>query len=193
MEVLLPFSGFKYNSIHNEEIDSAIRDLSDYNERLQNRLNADIKFIQVFNTYAISFTRLFAQVNGLSTLTFQDYHLKTDRIFCQISEIEAINLFNQVDKDELNQLIKENFTSYDGFLSFYPNSLEKWSKDVTDWDHNQLGTLLECFYKSNNENSDKLVSSLQDHAIAHNAVYNGIPERLLKVINYLDTRKNRSK
>ncbi len=43
----------------------------------------------------------------------------------------------------LAQVIKERFTSRDGFLSGYRNELDSWlAKPLRDWDHNELGTLL---------------------------------------------------
>ena len=43
----------------------------------------------------------------------------------------------------LESVIKANFTSYDGFSSFYPNDLETWlEKPLSEWDYNELGTLL---------------------------------------------------
>ena len=48
-------------------------------------------------------------------------------------------------KKDLEDLIKEKFTTRDGFISFYPNRLDKWPKDFEEWDHNHLGTCFELF------------------------------------------------
>lgn len=73
----------------------------------------------------------------------KEYNFQTDRIFAQISESDARKLFNMVDKERLANVIKERFTSYDGFISFYSNDLNEWlEKPLTEWDCNELGTLL---------------------------------------------------
>lgn len=48
--------------------------------------------------------------------------------------------------------IKKRFTSYDGFISFYSNRIEDWlDKPLTEWDHNELGTLLYALWDSDDD------------------------------------------
>ena len=46
---------------------------------------------------------------------------------------------------KLKERIKERFSSRDGFMSFYSSDLGDWPKELKDWDHNQLSTLLEVY------------------------------------------------
>lgn len=73
------------------------------------------------------------------------YNYSTDRIFAKIDKASITYMYQYVGKDDLNKKIEENFTSRDGFSSFYPNQLQEWERDVLTWDHNQLRALLETF------------------------------------------------
>lgn len=74
------------------------------------------------------------------------YNFETDRVFAFIPARSIGKLFRMSRKEgheTLKRVIRERFTSYDGFLSHYPNGLDAWlSKRLRDWDHNELGTLL---------------------------------------------------
>lgn len=78
-----------------------------------------------------------------------EYNFVTDRIFITVSKLDVLRMYNEVNKGTLNNLIKKKYTSYDGFCSFYSNSLQEWSETfVTKWDHNQLGTLFQAYTDS---------------------------------------------
>lgn len=76
----------------------------------------------------------------------REYNFETDRIFAFIPRASVAALFklSRADKHAtLARTIAKRFTSYDGFLSGYPNALGAWlSKPLGAWDHNELGTLL---------------------------------------------------
>ncbi len=74
------------------------------------------------------------------------YNFETDRIFAKLSLTDLQAMFDhlqRVDDTILENVIADRFTSYDGFISFYSNKVEDWlAKPLTEWDHNELGTLL---------------------------------------------------
>ena len=76
----------------------------------------------------------------------REYNFTTDRLFCYIPCDVVERLFAASAADghsNLLAVIKDRFTSYDGFLSHYDNELEPWlAKPLADWDHNELCTLL---------------------------------------------------
>lgn len=76
----------------------------------------------------------------------REYNFTTDRVYAHISVETVTALFARSAMEghkRLRATIKERFTSYDGFISGYRNDLATWlDKAVTDWDHNELGTLL---------------------------------------------------
>ena len=45
----------------------------------------------------------------------------------------------------LEEKIKDRFTSRSGFISFYKNSIDLWTKDFKEWDCNMIGTCFELF------------------------------------------------
>ena len=48
-------------------------------------------------------------------------------------------------KKELEEKIKDRFTSRSGFWSHYKNGLDLWTKDYSEWDCNMIGTCFELF------------------------------------------------
>lgn len=76
----------------------------------------------------------------------REYNFQTDRIFMDFpaSFVRKMFAISKAEKHEtLSKVIEGRFTSRSGFSSFYSNDLEDWiCKPVSDWDHNELGTLL---------------------------------------------------
>ena len=76
----------------------------------------------------------------------REYNFTTDRIFMSIPRNSVAKLFRisrAENHTKLREAIKDRFTSYDGFRSFYSNDLNDWlRKPLSSWDHNEIGTLL---------------------------------------------------
>lgn len=75
------------------------------------------------------------------------YNYSTDRLFIKMEKIDLLKLLKQVKnsptwKKKFEERISSKFTSYDGFMSHYANTLEEWGRPSC-WDHNQWCTLLE--------------------------------------------------
>lgn len=85
----------------------------------------------------------------------REYNFTTDRVFAHVPEGVVRMLFDRSAKDGhkvLAQVIKDTFTSYDGFMSFYSNSIEAWlEKPLEKWDHNEVGTLIAAAIKASGE------------------------------------------
>jgi hypothetical protein len=199
----IPFSGF-YDSRHNDAIDRAIESLfqddrGDCNSDLINHFyNKDcIDFQKVRESYARDYTQALAIASKLQ-ITFdelnspKEYNFTTDRIFVNISEKSARKLFASVDKDVLRQYIKETFTSRSGFISYYSPDLNDWPDDITEWDHNQIGTLIEVAVNFDEEDYVCRLSEY-DEQIDH-WVYSALKEdgiRLSNIATYLRERSIR--
>lgn len=157
--IVIPFHGF-YESIHSSMIDDAITSYYDPEGTGEPSTMPDDFWIK-FNgyhdicqdyakQYVEHFQDKFNELTGLSIkLTFADlkspreYNFETDRIFATISPQDAQSLFDFVNQGALSDVIKENFTSYDGFISFYSNDVLEWlAKPFAEWDHNELYTLI---------------------------------------------------
>ena len=154
MLTTVPFSGF-YNSLHDAQLGRALEQLfSDratgcqVNSRLFNEAFSAVDWGFVHVSYAGEYVDAFAEEFNVS-LSFEslrspkEYNFTTDRIFAEISEDEVRRVFSEVDPDDLTAIAKERFTSCDGFISFYDPDWRTWG-DVLEWDHNQVGTLLQA-------------------------------------------------
>jgi hypothetical protein len=192
MEVKIPFSGF-YESDHDKILDDAFEgifqnDQGDIHEYAQgqdegerdNRLTTayfDVDWGKVRAEYVKAYTEAFTrQLNddlkhkGLQiTLTYKamesprEYNFTTDRIFAEISLADVKKLYRLVDKAKFSKYLKDHFTSYDGFISFYSNDLDDWVvKPFKDWDHNEVGALLETVALSEGRPSDYEAYSLME-------------------------------
>lgn len=77
----------------------------------------------------------------------REYNVTTDRVFARLPEETMRKLVKVKDSPEFLAIVKKMFTSYDGFISFYPNSPDQgdWLKEVREWDHNQLQALLATY------------------------------------------------
>ena len=78
----------------------------------------------------------------------REYNFKTDRIFIEIEENHAADFIEHIVKNYKKQLekkIQDRFTSRSGFISFYKNDIDLWTKDFKEWDCNMIGTCFELF------------------------------------------------
>lgn len=211
-ETTIPFSGF-YNSLHDSELDMALRDMfsdratgTDVNEdllqRAMEKMNWRGAYVEYAKEYADDFGRwleLDLEFDELSSP--REYNFTTDRIFVKISEESLKSAFAKVLKPELREAVRERFTSYDGFISFYNPDMDSWPEDVTEWDANQIGTLLivlanqECTNNDGFEVWDEydLMDDTRGNGIVDDILYRNCPgvERLLKIRDYLEDRKER--
>lgn len=113
------------------------------------------------------------------------YNFETDRLFIEVPEATITALFAESAKDNHNtlaQVIKENCTSYDGFISHYSNDLGDWlAKPVLTWDHNELAILLTAIAKLHDYEPDTwdLMESYQCNGNLSNVVCDAIPKEFL--------------
>jgi hypothetical protein len=199
----IPFAGF-YGSIHADNIQYQLEDIftdnrGNVNATLLDKVYQTINFADCYTYYAKKYVGLFAQKLDLTSLEFESlkspkyYNFETDRIFCFISLDETQKIFNYIENIDINLLknaIKETFTSRSGFISHYPNSLEQWPQELKDWDHNQIGTLIQVF----TEHEDFEEYNLELYETAYRALDEGSTpkaERIFKINNYLIRRKER--
>ena len=134
--------GAKYQDIQKEYCE-------EYTQNFFKRLNRDIKL-----QYK---TSLELKPSSVVMTSPREYNFTTDRIFCKVDYNLLFDLFCMVDKKILDAKIKEDYTSYDGFASFYDNSVsgEDW-KDAKNFDHNQWCTVLEAVMQECDFTSEEL-------------------------------------
>jgi len=173
MIINIPFPGF-YESFYSDDLEREETNSLDYyceendiSDEMKEEL-ADLmykfcdykamelvvvkEYVEAFNSF------MYDKIDIDLGLTFSDmrspkeYNFETDRIFCHISEEKANLLCSYVGEERLAKTIKKRFTSYDGFISFYSNRIEDWlDKPLVEWDHNELGTLLNALWDSDDD------------------------------------------
>ena len=163
----IPFQGF-YDSLYSYSIEGEIENTAgwyaeeyDLSESQQETLangylekNRSEFYYNVSKDYAESFIYEVEKETGLtlnarfeSMESPREYNFATDRIFIELPEENAVAFIDYIlanHKKELEDLIRQRFTSCDGFWSNYDNTLEAWDNPV-EWDLNQLGTCFEIF------------------------------------------------
>lgn len=162
VDVQVPFSGF-YESIHDEQINSAIENHFEWlheEDGLEDTLteeesdaiwSSDVNWSAIRNEYAKEYTEAFGNEFklGLKFIELSSpkyYNFSTDRIFAEVAKHQIDKIRKQVEATDLwAETVKEQFTSRDGFSSFYSNDIkdEDWTKDVLD--ECQYGVLLETY------------------------------------------------
>ena len=155
---LMFFSGF-YESIHDSVFDFETEMiLEDY----PNKKWEDFRFSYHFNLYCKNYVQAVSREIGID-LEFQElispreYNFTTDRIICYIKPKDVKKLATALNSPTLEKLVKERFTSRDGFISFYSRYVEEWKeKPVKEWDAVELGTLLDAWIIDNGSDLDDL-------------------------------------
>lgn len=191
--VVIPFSGF-YESTHNSLFDREIESLFEYDDQGNSNIPdefywANINYqhmrLEYSKRYVENFNELIKTESDFDLgLTFEslqsprEYNFTTDRIFCYIDQRTIRKLFAYaIDHMELfDQCVKDNFTSCDGFCSYYSNNLQDWvKKPLGDYDHNEIGLLLEVLIKGN----DIKEESFEAYNLMESEMCNGVITNLL--------------
>lgn len=161
VEIQIPFWGF-YESIHDSNIDQAVDDAFNYDYETGEEIELDYKFYDakfmadidwsaIHKGYAKAYTEAFGErfdldLEFVELTSPREYNFSTDRIFAKVP-IEQINkIRKEVEAHEkYPEYIKERFTSYDGFISFYSNDYngEEWTREVLD--ECQYGVILDFY------------------------------------------------
>lgn len=166
LEVNLPFPGFYY-SWYDQEIDETInRDCEYFAEEWGVDVDAvfDAAFSntdcaeaheKIANLHCATWLEKFTDETGINLYSGfkffgmtspKYYNFETDRVFVQVPLPGLQMCFDACKVDgfkSLSEVIRDRFTSRDGFISFYSNRLEDWlEKPLAEWDCNELSTLL---------------------------------------------------
>lgn len=205
-QLFIPFSGF-YCSMHDEAIDHEFNSIfSDHatgcniNEHLQSAANLKTDFIPVFEKYAEKYTSLFCHAVNLDGISFaqlhmpREYNFQTDRILCNITQETIRRLVRQTAPEVLKKVCRERHTSRDGFISFYDPDYTTWGP-VREWDNIQLESLFLAWLETNGHDVQNIeFSVLEDiecNGHLSNWLYDVIPERFIRIHEYIETRKAR--
>jgi len=184
LESTIPFEGF-YNSFISadieNEIDSSTQyysesyELNDNEEQLLSNSFLSVNNNNFYNEICKDYTSFYIDKLNERIKDFtlkatykcfispKEYNFQTDRVFIEIEENHCIDFIKYTIKNykkELDNKIKERFTSKSGFISFYENNLESWTNNYKKWDHNQIGI---CFELFDIEEDEDIVYSLREY------------------------------
>ena len=169
-ETTIPFQGF-YGSMHEGCIGSTVEMEIDHylgedgGNKTQDQVNEwqeSINYCSIFEAYSKHYVDFVNSELGLASLTYKElvspkeYNFTTDRIFCTVGYADIRRLYALYrHSDSFRELIKDQFTSYDGFASFYSNDVADWiEKPFDTWDHNEIGMLIQCHWNESDIKED---------------------------------------
>ena len=169
LESTIPFDGFYESFISGDidhqigqqiESDCDIYDLNESEEELLCNSFLNINSYKFYNQIAKDYTNFYIDALNERLKGFRlkatykcfesprEYNFETDRIFIEIEENHAVDFIKHIVqnyKKELENRIEDRFRSRSGFISFYKNSIDLWTKDFKEWDCNMIGTCFELF------------------------------------------------
>ena len=169
LESTIPFDGFyesfisadiEYQMGQQIEWDCDIYDLNESEEEILYNNYLTVKTSYFYDQIAEDYTNFYIDAlnERLEGFTLKatykcfesprEYNFETDRIFIEIEENHAVDFIEHIVKNykkELEKKIQDMFTSRSGFISFYKNSIDLWTKDFKEWDCNMIGTCFELF------------------------------------------------
>ena len=100
------------------------------------------------------------------------YNYSTDKLVCniEINKNVFIHELRKYNFDNWEQFLKDNFTSYAGFISFYPNTSIEWDELINEKieDDNVIIETLLQFYLEQNEEFITLKDNLLGYEISGN-------------------------
>lgn len=198
LSIKIPFSGF-YNSSHDVLFDDYIERecehlAEEYNatpeqlEKLTN-LYMDCNWQAIRNAYSQKYVdaveSLIESESGQAIkLEYESlespkyYNFETDCIYAKISLEDIKTMFNALDPKEWKQHVKDNCTSYDGFISFYPSDYAEWKEPIEQWGEARLGMVLELYLATILE-VDDLHNKLSSWELMEDYLCNGLIEDLV--------------
>ena len=184
LETTIPFEGF-YNSFISADIENEIDSLTQYysesyelndnEEQLLSNSFLSVNNNNFYNEICKDYTSFYIDKLNERIKDFtlkatykcfispKEYNFETDRVFIEIEENHCIDFIKYIIKNykkELDNKIKERFTSRSGFISFYENNLESWTNNYKEWDRNMIGT---CFELFDIEEDEDIVYSLREY------------------------------
>jgi len=93
--------------------------------------DVSISFCAVLETELKDYVKSITYENLYSP---KSYNFKTDSINCEIEpDTSAISAFIYKNKDAFIEYLKENYTSYDGFMSSYSNQFSIWESETANF------------------------------------------------------------
>ena len=165
-EIAMPlFTGFyysifcQYETWYESEFDHLTQDQGETDDEAREILDAcDTRPAELAVSQDLAYTFLTIwndnfpdcqiELKFVSLESPHSYNFATDEIIVQVEydEKELEKLSHEID---FETYIKDNFTSYDGFFSYYSNDSEEWRKKAfIEWDEVEIASVFEAACKA---------------------------------------------
>lgn len=103
------------------------------------------------------------------------YNYSNDSIYCSISvndeNTENLKKYIHENAEKFAKFVEKNCSSYDGFISFLPNSFAEWDKetnDFTEFEQNYFVLVLEFVLFNENLKSEIFCNTLENEGLTIN-------------------------
>lgn len=175
---------YQFDSLIEQDCEYLEHDCSASQENLERYSDAMLEHVSwsvCFEAYARSFTEglqnvLTPGVLWKFTELYQprEYNFATDAIFAEIplAALRAMRSLSTT-QTQLETLILEQYTSYGGFQSYYPNNLAEWPNDIACWKPCQLGTLVEAYALGAFNKDDLEIDNLMEYSDVMSCFHKG--------------------
>lgn len=197
MQTTVPFPGFYCSWLDyglNQELEKAAEHLEEEHDvdvsKAADRIfehtdwrKAHQHLTQTYLRELIDLAAAYGDETNLGNLTFvkldspRFYNFETDRLFAEIEFDFVRHMLATVNSQDLEDRIKEKFTSRSGFVSFYSNDINQWiTKDLIHWDINEVGTLFEVYLEQevSEELDETMMYRMDEGEIYRDALDNAI-------------------
>ena len=180
LEVSLPFFQGFYHTELEDLMDREIEQEAEFNGKEVEYLNDIYNFQAAMNAIAKGWVKAFSQEIGIQ-LEYGDlsspkeYNFTTDRVFASIPVSEVLKLEYLRETDEFKTILRQWFTSYDGFISYYDNDPEgdKWQRPLAEWDHNELSALLATSILRSHGDKGQFLQDIMNNPCVYEAAQDG--------------------
>lgn len=156
----IPFSGF-YNTLLSELPFDSLEYCSegltnDEYIELCDIVRSQVDIGKVENVIAAKYVEFFSEAINtelnekfpLELVEIQSpeyYNFENDEIIVNIDLRLLKRIIKNTKREILEKYIKERHSSYDGFISFYSNDINDWNKKASEFDVNEICTILTAF------------------------------------------------
>lgn len=146
------FSGF-YESIHDSVFDQETEYIMEEYNKKYDDFDFSIDYLAYCKSYVAAISKeIGIKLEFVEMTSPREYNFTTDNIYCKISAKAIEKISSALNSESLKTIIKQRFSSRDGFISFYSNDVEEWKETpISEWDYNELGTLLDAWIIENND------------------------------------------
>ena len=180
LSVCLPFfPGFYESSLSelvDQEIEYKMESTGEGYDTVSERFSARLAMSAITREWVAAFSdETGIAMDFEEVVSPKEYNFTTDRAFAFVPAEEIRRIAPAKDTPEFADVLKHQFTGYDGFIPFYSNrvSAEEWQKPVLEWDHNQLMVLVEAHILRLGLSREELCEDIESKSRVYEAAQHG--------------------